>query len=62
MVSFEALGDVGQSHSKGLHSREGILEIQDVGIAIDSAKLHHLWRSKLVSSTYGQSLIPLFTF
>lgn len=39
---FEALSDIGQSHCEGLHSRKGILEIQDVGVAVDPAKLHHL--------------------
>lgn len=44
--SFEALSDVGESHCEGLHSRKGILEIQDVGIAVNPAKLHHLHKVK----------------
>lgn len=43
-VSFEALGDVGQSHCESLNRREGVLEVQDVGITINPTKLHHLER------------------
>lgn len=41
-VSFEALSDVCQSHSESLDCREGVLEVQDVGVAINPAKLHYL--------------------
>lgn len=44
--SFEALSNVGEGHGEGLHSRKGILEIQDVGIAINPAELHHLRKEK----------------
>lgn len=44
--SFEALSNVGEGHGEGLHSRKGILEIQDVGIAVNPAELHHLRKEK----------------
>lgn len=44
--SFEALSNVGKGHGEGLHSRKGILEIQDVGIAVNPAELHHLRKEK----------------
>lgn len=48
-VSFEALRNVCQSHREGLHGGEGILKVQDVGVAVDAAELHHLQESKNVS-------------
>lgn len=42
--SFETLSHVGQGHSKGLHGREGVLEVQDVRIAVNPSELHHLGR------------------
>ena len=44
--SFEALRHVGQGHREGLHSREGVLEVQDVRVAVDPSKLHHLGRGQ----------------
>ena len=40
--SLEALSHVGQGDREGLHGREGVLEIQDVGAAVDPPELHHL--------------------
>lgn len=40
--SFEALSHISQSNSKGLHCRKWILKVQNVSIAINSSKLHHL--------------------
>lgn len=47
VISFEALSDVCQRHSKSLDSRKGVLEVQDVGVAINPAKLHYL-QSKII--------------
>lgn len=40
--SFEALSHISQSNSKGLHCRKWILKVQNVSIAINPSKLHHL--------------------
>lgn len=40
--SLEALSHVGQGDRKGLHGGEGVLEVQDVGAAVDPPELHHL--------------------
>lgn len=40
--SLEALCHVGQGDCKGLHGREGVLEVQNVRAAVDPPKLHHL--------------------
>lgn len=40
--SLEALSHVGQGDREGLHGGEGVLEIQDVGAAVDPPELHHL--------------------
>lgn len=42
MVSLQTLSHVGQSHGERLNSRKWILEIQGVGIAINSTELHDL--------------------
>lgn len=45
---FHSLRNVGQGHTESLDSREGILEIQRVGIAVDPTELHHLeWPFRL---------------
>lgn len=44
--SLETLSHVGQGHGEGLHGREGVLEVQDVRVAVDPSELHHLGRSR----------------
>lgn len=44
--SFETLSHVGQGHGEGLHGREGVLEVQDVRIAVNPAELHHLGKRR----------------
>lgn len=53
--SLEALRHVGQGHGEGLHSREGVLEVQNVRIAIDPAELHHL-EGGIEAKTLGDKL------
>ena len=43
---LKTLSNIGKSYSKGLDGTERILEIQCVGITINSAKLHHLQYAK----------------
>lgn len=39
---FQPLRNVGQGDCKRLKSREGVLEVERVGVAVDSTELHHL--------------------
>ena len=47
-LSLQTLSHVGQGHGKSLQGGEGVLEVEGVGVAVDSAKLHDLgvWESK----------------
>lgn len=44
--SLQPLGDIGQGHCEGLHSRERILKVQYVGVPINPSKLHDLCKGQ----------------
>lgn len=51
--SLESLGDVCQGNCKSLECREGVLEVQCIGVGVDATKLHHLLVEELDLEVLG---------